>query len=107
MTRKNDLDLRVAFDLGISRRRVSMVTQSFLRELKSALITSGSVTIDGLGRFRVVEERNAEPTVARLTKGTFKKGESSGKTTVEVPVTLRVHFSKSPTFKKELDRARR
>jgi nucleoid DNA-binding protein len=102
---RNEIDRRVARELGVARKTVSRITTEFLEQLSQLMAESGRVTIEGFGAFRVDRIKPAHPRTARLTKGVFKKGERGGSMSVEVSSYVRVHFSKSRKLKQLLDEA--
>jgi len=94
--RKHELDLDVALETGLSQKKVKLVTQIFLHKTMQALIEGSEVTLDGFGRFRLVEQGGAPPPHARFGTGE-KNTEATG-------VRLRVHFKKSAPFTKAVKR---
>ena len=89
MRRKGEIDQKVAVYLGMSKRKVSLITSLFLVYLRTMLVRDGEVIIDGLGKFNVVRHR--------LSNGV----EGSGKH------QLRVHFTKSKPLREALAKADR
>lgn len=91
MKRKRDLDVAVAFELGLSPAKVSPITQEFARFLIKHLVEEGEVSYDGLGQFRVYKQRQTMP------------ADFGDKHNRVVGVSmLRVAFSKSSGLRKEL-----
>ncbi len=101
MRHKTVVDRAVATELGISQRRVSLVTAEFIRQLTEHLAEYGVLSIEGLGRFQLVHVQHVNR-VSTLVTGKFKKGERGEVRRVEVPSYIRVHFSKGPTLKRLL-----
>lgn len=97
---KNKLDRAVAKNLLVDRREVRVITQAWINQLRNLLAKNETVSIEGLGRFRVQRINPEQNPIRNLTAGTFKPGENAGTRTVEVSRHVRVHFSQSPTLKK-------
>jgi nucleoid DNA-binding protein len=101
MRHKVVIDRAVAAELGVSQRKVSFITTEFIRQLREHLAEFETLSIEGLGSFRVA--RVDRPRISTLVTGNFKKGEKREERKVEIPSYIRVHFSKGPTLKALLD----
>ena len=99
MKKKIDFDTVVAADFGLRRKEVSAITAAFLQEVKNTIMEDNLAYLDGFGRFKVHADIGSKRLL--LPRGTLKKGERKGTIIVEVPLKLRVHFSKAPSFKKQ------
>jgi nucleoid DNA-binding protein len=99
--RKPQIDRVVASITGISQRQVTTVTDAFIRELMSAIITEDEVVIQGFGIFHLVLQR-AGGHVRTLTTGTGKKGQSTGTLQVIAENYWRVNFRKARAFKEQI-----
>lgn len=106
MKHKHILDRAVAAELGVAKSKVSLITSEFMRQFALHLVEYGVLSVEGLGRFQVVERVEPRRTVV-LTTGRFKKGVRAGTRRVEVPSYIRVHFSKGRNLKRLLDKKRK
>ena len=87
-----------------SQKNVSLITDSFTRQIINRLVEDGVVVVDGLGRFQVERVECHRKRIVVLTAGRFKKGVRGGTREVELTSYIRVHFSKSKKLKKKLSR---
>lgn len=86
---KPTLDHQVAVELGKKKSEVAAVTYTFLQKVFDCLVENGEVTLDRLGKLRVVQHHS--PTPVRMTLCVGKKR----KKRLVVSSKLRVHFTKS------------
>lgn len=86
---KQELDKKVANELGVDPKEVRDITTAFIELLRQHLLDMYDVTIDGLGSFK--------PVMTTKPKTFVSKGM---KKTVTATRQLRVHFSKSQVFKR-------
>jgi predicted RNA-binding Zn-ribbon protein involved in translation (DUF1610 family) len=101
MHQKAELDRRVALELNMSNRDVSVITASFIRQIGSMLIENGYVVIDNLGVLRVYLTKKAGE--AYLTNGgPNRRGVKTGRRRVELSSLIRVGFSKAKVLRREL-----
>lgn len=96
--RRYDLDAAVAAKLRMTRAEVSIVTETFLREARRALIQDGEVVFDGLGLMRLVKRRRASPVELISRHGKNLMPIQSAK------YQMCVYFSKSAVLKRALQR---
>jgi nucleoid DNA-binding protein len=101
---KTQIDLAVATMLNKKRAEVSAVTALFCMMVMNTLVEEGEVNISGFGRFKLVVTRGRRAKTERLTKGTFKKGETKGEHLVAVEKKYTVHFKKAVPFRERLHR---
>ena len=79
--KKLDIVNKIAMDCDIDKRNVSLVVESFMKEVKDSLTSGENVYLRGFGSFII--KKRAEKTARNITK----------KTIIKVPA----HFI--PTFK--------
>ncbi len=84
---KSAVDRRVAFDLGMNRRIVSLVTEVFLHRCKLALAKNDQLVLQGFGRFNVHRYSGPGPSM------------KCGTDDVYIP-KLEVRFAKAKAFRR-------
>jgi nucleoid DNA-binding protein len=94
--RKSEIDTDIAQEMGLSKKLVSRITGVFIQHVRQALIDDGTVRLDRLGKLRVVHYKG---TTRKLTDFNRLLGKTR---IVEVPAQVRVHFSKSRSFRDAL-----
>ena len=94
---KSVLDKEVAVELGKKKSEVAAVTYTFLQKVFDHLVADGEVTLDRLGKLRVVQHHS--PTPVRMTLCCGKKR----KKRLVVSSKLRVHFTKSRLLTGEIN----
>jgi len=92
ITRKVELDAKVAALFGMKKAEVASITEAFLHEVLKALVEVGHVRLNGLGELHV-----------RCWGGVQPKKDETGEITASVP-TLRcyVAFTKAAGLRKAL-----
>lgn len=91
---KRSFDETIAAELGLDIRQVEDITESFLDEVKRALVNKDEVFLSNFGTFRVVIER-AQGQETTLRNNSKRKPSRK----VRVLRKFRVHFSRAGHFK--------
>lgn len=89
---KLELDRRVAMETGEKARTVSIITQTFLDELSTAIASGRTVQLYGFGTFTLRKMNGAPPPHKRF-------GGTQAEST-DTRIRFRVQFSKSDRLKK-------
>lgn len=97
-TKKHELDAVVAAELGLSVKEVRAITRAFLEQIKESLASLEEVQLAEFGRFRTVLEKAPTKGVelVQVTNG----GRKRRKKRITSFRKVRVHFSKSESFKR-------
>lgn len=98
--RKKEIDLKIStmYDLSGTGVSVEDITHEFLHQVMRQLVAGHEVYLRGFGIFKVsIRSGRQQKTV--LTKGTFKKGERAGTTTVTVDKKYYVSFRRAVAFR--------
>lgn len=85
---KNDIINAIVRDTGIDRKDATAVVETFMKEVREALIKKENVYLRGFGSF--VIRRRAEKTARNITKNT----------TIKVPAHDIVKYVPAPKFAK-------
>jgi nucleoid DNA-binding protein len=90
---KKEIDLQTGVHHNWAQDIVGPITATFLEEIIRLLLDGYEVYLKDFGTFRLVTRKGRA--VTTLKKGTFKKGESCGTTTVDVRNKHYIVFKKS------------
>lgn len=97
--RKKEIDNAVGVLSDLTSQQVGAVTEAFLHEVMKHLLEGRVVWLPGFGTFHVTIRKGKQPKTVTLTKGSFKKGERGGTTTVVVPRKYYVSFKRAAAFR--------
>lgn len=98
VVKKKHIDDALGAMLG-KKAPISTITEEFLHQVMLALVRGEEVHLPGFGTFRVSVRRGKRQQRVVLKKGTFKKGENAGTTTVAVEKKFYVNFRRAAAFR--------
>ena len=97
---KPEFDIQLAIHHDFPQQDIVDLTAAFLQEIVKHLLEGKEVYLRGFGTFQLVERKGRM--LANLTRGNFKKGETVGKTIVDVRRKYYVVFRKAVQLKEQI-----